>query len=102
MGGIESGDFSRARAEIWMTKEKWENVVLEMPEYQYVDPVMYASCAKKLGMSTSVFWKWYNIWYATGKNTKAMPFIKTEAEIRERDKRGHRKKAKRIPDLPKL
>lgn len=87
---------------IAMTKEQWESVVLEMPEYTYVDPVMYAKCAKKLGMSYSTFWKWYNVWYANGKQTKLLPFIKTEAEIRERDKRRNRKEAERISDLPKI
>lgn len=87
---------------IAMTKEQWESVVLEMPEYTYVDPVMYAKCAKKLGMSYQTFWKWYNVWYANGKQTKLLPFIKTEAEIRERDKRRNRKEAERISDLPKI
>lgn len=87
---------------IAMTKEQWESVVLELPEYQYIDPVMYAKCAKKLGMSYATFWKWYNVWYANGKQTKLLPFIKTEAEIRERDKRRNRKEAERISDLPKI
>jgi len=87
---------------IAMTKEQWESVVLEMPEYTYVDPVMYAKCAKKLGMSYATFWKWYNVWYANGKQTKLLPFIKTEAEIRERDKRRNRNEAERISDLPKI
>lgn len=87
---------------IAMTKEQWESVVLEMPEYTYVDPVMYAKCAKKLGMAYQTFWKWYNVWYANGKQTKLLPFIKTEAEIRERDKRRNRKEAERISDLPKI
>lgn len=85
-----------------MTKEQWESVVLEMPEYQYVDPVMYQKCADKLGISYSTFWKWYQVWYANGKQTKLLPFIKTEAEIKERDKRRNRKKVKAIPDLPNL
>lgn len=87
---------------LWMTKEKWESVVLEMPEYTYVDPVMYQKCADKLGMTYSTFWKWYQVWYGCGKTTTVLPFIKTEQEIRERDKRRNRKKAKGVQDLPKL
>ena len=91
------------KSNVWMTKEKWESVVLEMPEYTYVDPVMYAKCAKKLGMTYATFWKWYQVWYACGKTTKVLPFIKTEAEIRAlNDTRRNRKKAKRVSDLPKL
>lgn len=86
---------------IAMTKEQWEAVVLEMPEYQYVDPVMYQKCADKLGISYSTFWKWYNVWYASGKNTKALPFIKTQAEI-DNDKRRNRDEAIGISDLPKI
>ena len=74
---------------MYMTKEKWESVTLEMPEYQYVDPVMYEKYAKKLGMAYKTFWKWYNVWIASGKNTKALPFIKTQAEI-DNDKRRSR------------
>lgn len=87
---------------IAMTKEQWESVVLELPEYQYVDFAMYKKCAEKLGMSYPTFWKWYNVWYANGKQTKLLPFIKTEAEIRERDKRRNRKEAERISDLPTI
>lgn len=87
---------------IAMTKEQWESVVLELPEYQYIDPVMYAKSAEKLGMSYATFWKWFNVWYANGKQTKLLPFIKTEAEIRERDKRRNRNEAERISDLPKI
>ena len=86
---------------IAMTKEQWEAVVLEMPEYQYVDPVMYQKCADKLGISYSTFWKWYNVWYASGKNTKALPFIKTQAEIGN-DKRRNRETSERVSDLPKI
>ena len=86
---------------IAMTKEQWESVVLEMPEYAYVDPVMYQKCADKLGMAYQTFWKWYNVWYASGKNTKALPFIKTQAEI-DNDKRRNRETSERVPDLPKI
>lgn len=86
---------------IAMTKEQWEAVVLEMPEYQYVDPVMYQKCADKLGMAYQTFWKWYNVWYASGKNTKALPFIKTQAEI-DNDKRRNRETSERVSDLPKI
>ena len=87
---------------IAMTKEEWESVVLEMPDYRYVDPVMYRKCADKLGMAYNTFWKWYQVWYANGKQTKLLPFIKTEAEIRERDKRRDRTEAERVSDLPKI
>jgi hypothetical protein len=88
---------------MWMTKERWESIVTEMPEYEYVDPVMYEKYAKKLGMTYSTFWKWYNVWYAIGKDTKMLPFIKTEAEIKARDdERRNRKKVKRVSDLPKI
>ena len=87
----------------WMTKEQWESVVLEMPEYAYVDPVMYAKCAKKLGMSYSTFWKWYNVWYGLGKDCSVLPFIKTEKEIKARDdERRNRQKAVGVSDLPKM
>lgn len=86
---------------IVMTKEQWEAVVLEMPEYVYVDPVMYKKCADKLGMAYQTFWKWYNVWYASGKNTKALPFIKTQAEI-DNDKRRNRETSERVSDLPKI
>ncbi|MBO7732769.1 MAG: hypothetical protein J6S67_09460 [Methanobrevibacter sp.] len=86
---------------IVMTKEQWEAVVLEMPEYVYVDPVMYQKCADKLGMAYQTFWKWYNVWYASGKNTKALPFIKTQAEI-DNDKRRNRETSERVSDLPKI
>ena len=97
LGGME-----QTKKYLWMTKEKWESVTMEMPEYAYVDPVMYQKCADKLGMAYQTFWKWYNIWYAQGKNTKALPFIKTEAEIRERDKRGNREDTVDLRDLPKI
>ena len=29
-----------SKSNIYMTKEKWESIVLELPEYQYIDPVM--------------------------------------------------------------
>ena len=97
-GGIE-----RSNKSIFMTKEKWESVVLEMPEHQYVDPVMYAQYAKKLGMAYNTFWKWYQVWYACGKTTKVLPFIKTEAEIKAiNDERRNRKEAERVSDLPKI
>lgn len=91
-----------ARKSTWRTKEQWEKVVLEMPEYEYVDPVMMAKCAKKLNMSYPIFWKWYNVWIASGKDTKSLPFIKTEAEIRANDKRGNRETSERVSDLPKI
>ena len=96
-----STGISKTHENIYMTKEKWESVVLEMPDYQYVDPVMYEKCAKKLGMAYATFWKWYNVWIASGKNTKALPFIKTQAEI-DNDKRRNRDEAIGISDLPKI
>lgn len=97
-GGIEA-----TKAYMWMTKEKWDSVVMEMPEYAYVDPVMYAKCAKKLGMSYNTFWKWYQVWYACGKTTTVLPFIKTEAEIKARDEqRRNRDKAIGVSDLPEI
>ena len=99
---INSSSIEKSKG-IALTKEQWESVVLEMPEYQYVDPVMYAKCAEKLGMAYATFWKWYNVWYACGKTTKVLPFIKTEAEIKAiNDKRRNRKEAERISDLPKI
>lgn len=92
---------TQTKKTIHMTKEKWESIVLEMPDYQYVDPVMYEKCAKKLGMAYATFWKWYNVWIASGKNTKALPFIKTQAEI-DNDKRRNRDEAIGISDLPKI
>ena len=98
-GGIE-----RSWKNLYMTKEQWESVVLEMPEYAYVDPVMYAKYAKKLGMSYCTFWKWYNVWYGIGKDTKMLPFIKTEAEIKaiRDDERRNRQASERISDLPEM
>lgn len=98
-GGIE-----KTKKNVYMTKEQWESVVLEMPEYAYVDPVMYMKCAKRLKMSYNTFWKWYNVWYAIGKDTKMLPFIKTEAEIRaiRDDERRNRKAVERVSDLPKM
>ena len=97
-GGIEA-----TKAYMWMTKEKWDSVVMEMPEYAYVDPVMYAKCAKKLGMSYNTFWKWYQVWYACGKTTTVLPFIKTEAEIKARDEqRRNRDKVIGVSDLPEI
>ena len=98
-GGIE-----RSQERLWMTKEQWESVVLEMPEYAYVDPVMYQKYADKLGMAYSTFWKWYNVWYGIGKDTKMLPFIKTEAEIKamENDKRRSGNTSERVSDLPKI
>ena len=98
------GGIDRSNKAIYMTKDKWESVVLEMPEHQYVDPVMYAKYAEKLGMSYATFWKWYQVWYACGKTTKVLPFIKTEAEIRalENDKRRNRETSERVSDLPKI
>lgn len=97
------GGIDRSNKSIFMTKEKWESVVLEMPEHQYVDPVMYAKYAEKLGMSYATFWKWYQVWYACGKTTKVLPFIKTEAEIKAiNDERRNRKEAERVSDLPKI
>ena len=95
------GGIDRSNRAIFMTKEQWESVVLEMPEYQYVDFVMYKKCADKLGMSYRTFWKWYNVWYANGKQTKQLPFIKTKEEI-ENDKRRNRKEAVGVSDLPKI
>lgn len=99
--GRHENILTETRKSIYMTKEKWESVVLEMPDYQYVDPVMYQKCADKLGMAYITFWKWYNVWIANGKNTKALPFIKTKAEI-DNDKRRNRDEAIGIPDLPKI
>ncbi len=95
------GGVDRSNRAIHMTKEQWESVVLEMPEYTYVDPVMYAKCAKKLGLSYNTFWKWYNVWYANGKQTKLLPFIKTKEEI-ENDKRRNRETSVGVSDLPKI
>ena len=98
-GGIEA-----TWKNLWMTKEKWESVVLEMPEHTYVDPVMYEKYAKKLGMTYQTFWKWYQVWWGLGKDCSKLPFIKTEAEIREmeNDKRRNREKVVRVSDLPKV
>lgn len=99
-----TGGMERSNRSIYMTKEQWESVVLEMPEHAYVDPVMYAKCAKKLGMNYNTFWKWYQVWWGTGKDCSKLPFIKTEAEIREmeNDKRRNRKAVERVSDLPKI
>lgn len=90
-----------SKSNIYMTKEKWESIVLELPEYQYIDPVMYDKYAKKLGMTYVTFWKWYNIWLANGRDTKSLPFIKTQAEI-DNDKRRSGKEVIGVPDLPKI
>lgn len=101
MASCTSG-IERSDRRCWMTREKWESVVLEMPEYQYVDPVMYKKYADKLGMDYKTFWKWYNVWYAIGKDTKVLPFIKTEAEIKAYDERRNRKETVGVRDLPKM
>ena len=101
IGSCKSG-ITKSRNDLWMTKEQWESIVLEMPDCPDVDPVMYDKYAKKAGMTYVTFWKWYQVWYGTGKSTELLPFIKTEAEIRERDKRRNRKKTKGVSDLPDL